>query len=80
MTDPASRPAHAPMFARSHADSEPNAVSYGRILDGGRSRPAPRPRPASSALDRVQQVGGVDGFADQAATADVSDLDHGPAG
>ncbi len=75
MTD---RPSHAPMFARSHAEPEPNAVSFGRILDGGRSRPAPRPRPASG-LARVQQIGGTDGLADVAAVAEVVEPSGEPA-
>jgi hypothetical protein len=63
---------YAPTFTRSHAEPEPNAVSFGRIFDGGRSRPGPQRRPATATgLARVQQIGGSDGLADVAAVAEV---------
>ena len=52
----------APTFARSHDEPEPNAVSYGRIVDAG--GPVGKPQHTASGLARVQQIGGTDGFAD----------------
>jgi hypothetical protein len=48
------RPAHAPMFARSYDEPEPNAHGVGATYrDGGSTAPARQPVPPSG-LHRVQ--------------------------
>jgi hypothetical protein len=73
MTDPASRPAHAPVFVRSHEEREPNAVSLGEIRDGGGSRSGRQPVPETG-LHRVQGIGGYDGLADAADSAEPVEI------
>ncbi len=60
------RPAHAPMFARSHDEPEPNTFGLSAVYrDGGSTASVRQPVPPSG-LHRIQAVGGYDGLADEA--------------